>query len=142
MKVLKRPGFYATWTAAFFISAALFSNTVALRLLLLAAGLAFAALAVLEDRGSIRVLPPVLLAFAAWAAWAWLSLAWSIDPGRTMKDLRNEIVYVGLAFWMCYVAGQARESARIVIPVVAAGAAFLCLVTLHAYVQGDLRSGE
>ena len=132
----------ATWTAAFFMSAALFSNTVALRLLLLAAGLAFAALAVLQERGSIHVLPPVWLAFVAWAAWAWLSLAWSMDPDRTLKDLRNETLYAGLAFWMCYVAGQARESARVVVPVVAASAALLCLVALHAYVQGDLRSDE
>lgn len=88
------------------------------------------------------MLPPVWLAFVAWAAWAWLSLAWSIDPDRTLKDLRNETLYAGLAFWTCYVAGQARESARVVVPVVAASAALLCLVALHAYVQGDLRSGE
>lgn len=132
----------ATWTSAFFIASVLFSNTVALRLILLAAGGALALLAVIYDREPIRPLPPIWLAFAFWAAWATLSLAWSVEPERTLKELRNEILYAGLALWMCYVAAQARESRRVVLPIVGAAVVLLCALALYSFPQGLVRNGE
>lgn len=131
----------ATWTSAFFMASALFSNTVALRLFLLLLCCGLAILAVVSDR-SIRVLPPLWLAFGLWAGWAWLSLAWSVEPERSLKELRNETVYAGLAFWMCYVAAQAREAARVILPIVAAAAALLCAFALYQFPQGLVRNGE
>jgi O-antigen ligase len=95
----------------------------------------------MHDRNSIRVLPPLWLAFGLWAAWAWLSLTWSVEPERSIKELRNEIVYAGLAFWMCYVAAQARESARVLLPIIGAGVVVLCAVALYNFPLG-VRNGE
>jgi len=71
-----------------------------------------ALLAVVYDRQAIRSLPPIWPAFALWAAWAFVSLVWSVDPDRALKELRNEIVYVGVAFWMCYVAARFSSDRR------------------------------
>jgi len=132
----------AAWTSAFFIAAVLSSNTVALRLILLLAGATLALLAVVYDGQAIRPLPPLWLAFAAWAAWAWLSLAWSVEPERSLKELRNETVYTWLAFWMCYVAAQAPQSARVLIPLVGAAVALLCAIALYGFPQGLVRNSE
>ena len=107
------------WVCSAFLAASLFSHTVSLRLLLLAAGAALAATAVWQERGALRPLPPIWPYFALWAAWAVLSLAWSIEPERTLKELRNEALYTGIALWICFVAAQARGAARIVLPAVA-----------------------
>ena len=101
----------AAWTAAFFASASLFSHTVAARLLLLILGTAFAIGAIAKHRQSIRILPPIWWPFALWAAWAALSLTWSLDPQISDKELRNEIVYAAFALWVCYVAAQAPGAA-------------------------------
>ena len=130
---LVRPLPAAAWVCAVFIATALFSNTVALRLLLLLVGAGLALAAVLRERDAVRAVPPLWLAFALWAAWAWLSLAWAIEPERSLKELRNEIVYAALAFWACYVAAQARDAARVLLPVVAAGAVLLCAVALYDF---------
>lgn len=132
----------AAWTSAFYIAAVLSSNTVALRLILLIVGATLALLAVVYDRQAIRPLPPLWLAFAAWAPSAWLSLAWSVEPERSLKELRNETVYTWLAFWMCYVAAQARQSARVLLPLVGAAVALLCAIALYGFPQGLVRNGE
>lgn len=130
----------AAWVCALFIAAALFSNTVALRLVLLLGGAGLALVIVVRERHAVRALPPLWLAFALWAAWAWLSLAWAVEPERALKELRNEIVYAALAFWMCYVAAQAREARRVLAPVVALSAVLLCAVALYDFPQ--VRTGE
>ena len=132
----------ATWTSAFFMASALFSNTVALRLFLLLLCCGLAIVAVVKERSSIRVLPPLWLAFGLWAAWAWLSLAWSVEPERSLKELRNEIVYAGLVFWMCYVAAHARESPRVLLPVLGAAVLLLCAFALYQFPLGLVRNGE
>jgi O-antigen ligase len=127
----------AAWSAAFFISAALFAHTVALRLLMLACGAGLAAAAIARERSSIRAVPPIWPAFALWAAWALLSLAWSVEPERTVKELRNEVGYTALAFWVCYVAGQARDAVRVVAPVVGAAAVLLCGLAFFYFPHGN-----
>ena len=130
----------AAWTSALFIASALFSNTVALRLLLLVTCFGLTLVATVRERGTVRTLPPLWAAFLLWAAWAWLSLAWSVEPERSLKELRNETVYVAMAFWMCYVAAQARDSARVVVPVVGMAVVVLCAVALFNF--GLVRHGE
>src|SRR6266850_377282 len=137
-----KPLSLSTWTIAFFISAVLFSHTVALRLLLLLLSLGLVIAAIAKDRSSIRILPPVWLAFALWAAWAALSLTWSLEPERSLKEFRNEIGYAALAFWVCYVGAQTRNAARVILPVVAAAAVLVCLVALYYYAQGLVPNGE
>lgn len=102
-----------------FLAASLFSHTVALRLLLLLCGAVLAIVALRQERGTLRPLPPAWLAFALWAAWALASLAWSIEPERTLKEWRNEAFYTGIAFWICFVGAQAGNAARVVPPAVA-----------------------
>ena len=63
--------------------------------------------------GSFAHLPSIWIPFALWAAWAALSLAWSLEPERTLKEWRNEVFYAGATLWVCFVAAQARGEARI-----------------------------
>jgi O-antigen ligase len=123
------------WAAAFFMAASMFGQTVALRLMLLLAGTGLAAIAVARDR-NIQRLPPIWIPFAAWAAWAVLSLAWSIEPERSLKELRNEVGYAALALWLCFVGAQARAAVRIFLPVLAAGAVAVCAVALYNFQLG------
>src|SRR6266851_7738532 len=131
-----KPLSLSAWTIAFFIAAVLFSHTVALRLLLLLLSLGLVSAAIAKDRSSIRILPPVWITFALWAAWAGLSLTWSLEPERSLKEFQNEIGYAALAFWVCYVGAQSRNAARVILPVVAAAAVLVCLVALYYYPQG------
>jgi len=124
--LLTTPLSLSAWAAAFFLSAVLFSHTVALRLVLLGLCGALIATAVVKDRASIRILPPIWVAFTLWAAWAWLSLTWSMEIG-----------YAALAFWVCYVAAQARNAARVIVPIFAAAAVLVCAVALYHFSQGD-----
>src|ERR1700694_5330662 len=137
-----KPLSLSAWTTAFFASAVLFSHTVALRLLLLLLGAGLAIATIVNDRKSIRILPPVWLAFALWAAWAWLSLTWSLEPERSLKEFHNEIGYAALALWVCYVGAQAPNATRIIPPVLAAAAALVCAIALQHSLQGLDRFGE
>ena len=128
----------AAWCAALFLTTVLFSHTVALRLLLLLAGCALIATALARKRWSganadTTFLPPLALPFALWAAWAALSITWSLDPELSGKEFRNEIVYAFLALWLCYVGAQARNAARIFLPVIALGAAAACAVSISYF---------
>ena len=57
---------------------------------------------------------------AFWIALCVASLAWSVDPGYTLAELRREILYGGIAF-IVFFAGT-REPAQ-----------------LHLWMQGPLR---
>jgi len=122
--------------AAMFLATSLFAHTVALRLAILLVGGALAGIAVWRHRSAVRVLPPIWLAFLLWAAWAWLSVVWSVEPERTLKELRNEIVYTGAALWVCFIAAQAANAARIIIPVVGAAAAAAMIIGLREFSIG------
>lgn len=124
----------AAWIAAFFLAASIFGHTVTLRLSLLGIGILLSALAV--SRKDARALPPISLAFAAWGIWAALSLAWSLEPDRTLKEWRNEVFYAGAALWVCYVGAQARDAARIFPAVLAVAGVAACAIGLHNFAQG------
>ena len=124
------------WCAAFFAGSALFGHNVALRLVLLALGLACAAVAAARHRRELQLVPSVWWPFLLWAAWTALSLTWSIEPERSDKEFRNEIVYVGLAFLVCYIGAQAPRSARAVMAILGSATALLCVVAFHSYLQG------
>jgi len=126
----------AALSAACFLAASMVSHTVALRLLLLVVTAGLLAAAAVQDRTSIRFAPPLWAVYAAWAAWAALSIVWALEPERAAKEFRNEIVYVALAFWVCFVAAQARGAARVMLPIVALGAAVACAIALHSYTLG------
>ena len=124
------------WVCAVFLGATLFSHTVALRLILLLCGAALAAIALWQERDWLRRLPPAFLLFVLWAAWCLASLLWSIEPDRSQKEWRNEILYTGLAFWMCFVAAQAPNAARIFLGIVGAGIAASIAVALWSFSRG------
>jgi hypothetical protein len=128
----------AAWCAAIFLAANLFSHTVALRLVMLGLGTLLVVVALVRERRqkappSFNPVPPLWLPFALWAAWAALSYFWSVEPDRTVKEFKNEIVYVAAAFWMCWCAAQAKGAARIIGPVVAIGAVGACASALYFY---------
>ena len=118
------------WSCALFLSASLVTHTVALRLLLLLFAGAFAIGALARNRQALEPLPPIWLAWALWAAWVALSLAWSHEPARSLKEFRNEVGYAALALWVCFIGAQARDAARIIMPAVAAAALFVCVVSI------------
>jgi O-antigen ligase len=125
------------WICACFVSSTLFSHTVALRLtlLLICVGLVVAALV----KGETAINPPpplwLVLVFAPWAAWCALSLVWSVEPDRTVKELRNEIGYVALAFCVCYYAAQAPRAARAIVPVLGTALLVLCALAYYHFAQ-------
>jgi O-antigen ligase len=126
----------AALLAALVLGASVFAHNVALRLLLLALGLALAGWVSFRQRGRVDWLPPVWLPFALWAAWAAASGLWSVDPERTLKEWRNEVFYTGSMLWMCYVAAQARDAARFIVPVLALAAVAVCAVGLWDFSHG------
>jgi O-antigen ligase len=126
----------AALSAACFLAASMVSHTVALRLALLVATAALLVAAAVQGRASTRFVPPLWPVFVAWAAWAALSIAWALEPERAAKEFRNEIAYVAIAFWVCFVAAQACGAARIMLPIVALGAAAACGIALHSYTLG------
>ena len=126
--------------AALFLAASTFSNTVALRLILLALGVVLASVAVSRHRDALRPVPPIWLPFALWAAWAACSLAWSINPDASFKELKNEIGYTAIGLWICFIGAQAPNAVRIflIVPAVAITAA--CGIALYEYSRGFERS--
>jgi O-antigen ligase len=126
----------AAWVAALLLASTLFAHTVALRLLLLAAGLGLLAVAMAKERPGARLLPPLWIPLALWAAWAVASLAWSIDTERSVKELRNEVGYSIGVFWLCFVAAQARGAARVFLPVLGAAGLLLCANALYVAAPG------
>ena len=119
------------------MSAVLFSHTVGLRLILLAIGASLVFATWLRDRAGVRLLPPLWLPFALWACWAFLSLAWSVEPERSVRELRNEVGYTALAFCVCYVAAQARNAVRVIAPLLAAAALLACGLAFYHFSQGN-----
>jgi O-antigen ligase len=132
----RQPVLTATaWVAALFLACSVFSHTVALRLLLLAAGIVLASIAVAKEK-EIRAVPPVWIPFLLWGAWALFSYAWSMEPERTLKEWRNEVFYTAAGLWVCYVGSQARSAARVFLPVVAAAAVAACAIALRDFARG------
>lgn len=135
------PATLAPWTAAFFLSASLFSGTVALRLLLLALGVVLALYVGMRHRPAMRSVAAVWLCFAAWAAWAALSISWSQDPARSAKEFQNEIIYTGLAFFMCYIAAQTANAPRVIAVVLAVAGGAVSVVAIYSHFRMNYELG-
>lgn len=124
-----RPLDLAAWAAALFLASTLFGHTIAVRqsLLTLAVVLALAETVMRYRRGEPRLSlrPPLLLLFLAFGAWAIASLGWTERPDLTLKELRNELLYPLIAFWVCYVATQGRRAIAVVLVVLGFGAAVM-----------------
>lgn len=131
-----KPLDFAAWVAALLLASTLFAHTVALRLVLLAAGLGLVVTAIARDRQSLRLLPPLWIPLALWAGWSIASVAWSLEPARTVRELRNEIGYSVAVFWLCFVAAQARDSARAFLPVLGAAGVLLCANAVYIAAPG------
>ena len=122
------------WVSALFLASSVFAQNVALRLLLLAAAIVLAAVVV--SRKKAHAWPPMWLPFLLWGAWAALSVLWSIEPERTMKEWRNEVFYTGAALWVCYVGAQAQNAIRIYAAVLATAAGTACFIALYEFPRG------
>jgi O-antigen ligase len=89
-----------------------------------------------EKESKLRFLPPIWLPFVLWGAWALVSVTWSLEPDRTLKEWRNEVFYTAAALWVCYVGAQARDAARIFLPLLGIAGATACLIALHDFAVG------
>jgi O-antigen ligase len=136
MSLLLKSGSLAALCTALFLATTLFSHTVALRLTLGGLAGVLCVITLARERKGVSPLPPIWLPFLLWGAWSAASLAWSVEPERSEKELRNEVIYTGIALWTCYVAAQARYATRIVAPVAAAAATLLCALALYHFRQG------
>jgi len=125
----------AACVAALFLASSVFGHTVSLRLLLLAAAIVLTTIVVARQK-DVRSLPPIWLPFALWGAWALLSLTWSVDPGFSLKEWRNEVFYTGAAVWVCYIGAQARNAARIFGSIMALAAVLACTIALAEFSVG------
>jgi len=130
----------AAWAAALFLAANLFPHSVALRLAVLALGLALVAFELARAKlagrpAGVQALPPLLVPILLWAAWAALSILWSAEPDRSQKEFKNEVVYVFLGYWLCWVAAQAPGARRAFGTVLGAGAVLACALGLYGYVM-------
>jgi O-antigen ligase len=128
----------AKWLAVAFLASVLFSHTNALRFLLLLAGIGAVAVAAIQartgaERDGLALVPPALLPFLLWMAWAGASLAWSQEPELSLKEFTNELGYTLAVFWFCYLAGQAPGAARALGYGLGAAAAAVCLVAGYEY---------
>jgi O-antigen ligase len=125
------------WIAALFLASSVFGHTVSLRLTLLGTGILLAAAVTYREKeNKLRFLPPIWLPFLLWGAWAVASVTWSLEPERSLKEWRNEVFYTGAALWVCYVAAQARDAARVFLPVLGIAGATACLIALRDFARG------
>jgi len=122
------------WVGALFLASSIFGHMVALRLLLLATGIVLSAIVISRD--DVRALPPIWLPFLLWGAWAALSLTWSLEPDRTLKEWRNEVFYTGAALWICFVGAQAQHAGRVFPYVAAVAAGVACTIALYEFSHG------
>ncbi len=93
-------------SAAAFLLVAAFPSSAGWRVFFLVTALG--ALAWQSARGTQaleveRVPRPFALAAFAWASLAVASLAWSVDPGYTLQELRRELLYGALAFLVFFI---------------------------------------
>jgi O-antigen ligase len=128
----------AAWCAALFLAANLFPHSVALRLSMLALGLALVVFTLVRAKAmhrplDVEILPPLLVPILLWAAWAALSVTWSVEPYRSLKEFKNEVVYVFLGYWLCWVAAQAPGARRAFGTVLGGGAVLTCVVGLYGF---------
>jgi O-antigen ligase len=131
-----KPDTLLAWVAALFLAACLFSHTVSVRLLLLAAGIVLASVTVARERDGIRGLPAIWWPFLLWGLWAAASIAWSVEPDRSEKEWRNEVFYTGAALWICFVSAQARNAGRIVVPTIGIAITVAILIALWTFSLG------
>ena len=129
----------AAWAAALFLAATMFSHTVALRLLMLLLGLALVVVTLVRARvagrdAGVQALPPLLVPIVLWSAWAGLSVLWSQEPERSQKEFQNEVVYVYLGFWLCFVAAQARGARRVFGIMLGTAGVLACLAGIYVFV--------
>ena len=98
---------------AVFLVAAPFASSVGLRVLcLLVAALAIIASGAWRPAIHGQLPRAVLALFAAWLGLAALSLAWSVDPARTLGELRAESAYAALSFGVFFVLARDRREWR------------------------------
>lgn len=134
----------AKWLAVAFLASVLFSHTNALRFLLLFAGVCAVAVAAIRARAGagpdgLALIPPLLVPFLLWMAWAGASLFWSQEPELSRKEFTNELVYTLIAFWFCYLAGQAPGAARALGYGLGAAVAAVCLLAGYAFFLDRVR---
>jgi O-antigen ligase len=126
----------AAWAAALLLASSLFAHTVALRLVLLMVGLGLVAAAIAREPRSLRLLPPLWIPILLWAAWATASVSWSLEPARTIRELRSEVGYSMATFWLCFVAAQAHVAVRAFLLTVSAAAIAVCANAFYAFARG------
>ncbi|HSQ82253.1 MAG TPA: O-antigen ligase family protein [Casimicrobiaceae bacterium] len=85
----------------------------------------------------------VLVPLFAWAAWSWVSLAWSIDPRYSLGQLEREVVDSLLVMLAFYVAARDARSMRVLVIAALSSFAFFALLAIGmAATQGSWEPGR
>lgn len=103
------------------------------------AGLALVALGLpyIAARGSIRATPVSLHISAAFVAWSWLSLLWSLDPITTFNRAATYIELLGVS-WILWQLIRSRRDVHHLVAAVVFGAFVAAAGTYIAYLRSEL----
>jgi len=87
--------------------------------------------------------PWILVPLFAWVAWSCLSLAWSVDPAYSQRQLAREVMDSLLAMLVFYVAARDARSVRVLVgAALASFATFALLAVGMTLVQGTWDAGR
>lgn len=86
--------------------------------------------------------PPMAAWLGAWLAVAVISVAAAGDPGHAVSEIKKDIVYPVLAFWLFYVMVRDEGDYYILSLFILAGASLLAVSSLYAYFVTGLRFEE
>ena len=115
-----------------------FPGTVAARLLCLLLALGVTIIECYRNPQLMRGFPPARWAIALWALLATASLAYSVAPEYSMKELQNEVVYTMAAFFCFFIAAQKRESAQTLLRSLAIGLFLIGGIAIHAWFKNHM----
>lgn len=114
---------------AVFLIALPFTHTVALRLTML---LVFAVLVVSQTTDP-KLSPHLKYALIAWAGLAMLSLLWATDPAYSFNEIKNEIGYTLVTFFVFYRATQTQRAWQFLNFALVAGFVAVSISGVFAY---------
>src|SRR6516165_7561536 len=110
--------------AAAFLLVAPYPSSAGWRVFFILVGaiaLAWRSYATGEGLGLSRVPRPFVIAVLAWAGLCTASLAWSVNPGYTLQELRRELLYGALAFVVFFCGTRSPREVHLWVRVILVG---------------------
>ncbi|MFQ5464796.1 MAG: O-antigen ligase family protein [Thermodesulfobacteriota bacterium] len=90
------------------------------------------AAAAMARRGRIEG-PPMKALLALWVGLALVSMAAAADPWHSLSEIKKEIIYPVLAFWLFYVMTRSRDDFALLAYFILAASAIVISLSLYYY---------